>query len=80
MDDRTLSSGAGRQCVELIAIHTDQPTQVIQRLDDLGGLLVDCRQLVAEAQQAQAADRHRLVLIILRWCRRLFVNTMLNPR
>jgi ABC-type antimicrobial peptide transport system permease subunit len=82
MDNRTLVQRAQvGNVLNVIAIQTDQPTQVIQRLDDLGGLSSwTPAQLVAEAQQAQASGiAIDWVLIILTLgVAGLFVNTMLN--
>jgi ABC-type antimicrobial peptide transport system permease subunit len=82
MDDRTLMQRAQvGNVLNIIAIQTDQPTQVIQRLNDLGGLSSwTPAQLVAEAQQAQASGiAIDWVLIILTLgVAGLFVNTMLN--
>jgi ABC-type antimicrobial peptide transport system permease subunit len=82
MDDRTLLQRAQvGNVLNIIAIETDQPTQVIQRLNELGGLSSwTPAQLVAEAQQAQASGiAIDWVLIILTLgVAGLFVNTMLN--
>jgi ABC-type lipoprotein release transport system permease subunit len=82
MDYRTLVQRVQvGNVLNLIAIQTDQPAQVIQRLDDLGGLSSwTAVQLVAEAQQAQASGiAIDWVLIILTLgVAGLFVNTMLN--
>jgi ABC-type antimicrobial peptide transport system permease subunit len=82
MDYRTLVQRAQvGNVLNVIAIQTDQPAQVIQRLDDLGGLSGwTAAQLVAEAQQAQASGiAIDWVLIVLTLgVAGLFVNTMLN--
>jgi ABC-type antimicrobial peptide transport system permease subunit len=82
MDDRTLVQRAQLgNVLNIIAIQTDQPAQVIGRLDDLGGLSSwTPAQLVAEAQQAQASGiAIDWVLILLTLgVAGLFVNTMLN--
>jgi ABC-type antimicrobial peptide transport system permease subunit len=82
MDDRTLAQRAPvGNVLNLIAIQTDQPAQVVQRLDDLGGLSSwTPAQLVAAAKQASASGiAIDWVLIILTLgVAGLFVNTMLN--
>ena len=67
--------------LNVIAIQTQQPTVVRQRLDDLGGLNAwTPDQLVSEAQQANASGiAIDWVLILLTLgIAGLFVNTMLN--
>ncbi len=82
MDYRTLVERAQLgNVLNVVAIQTDQPSRVVQRLDDLGGLSSwTPARLVAEAQQAQASG------IAIDWIligltlgvAGLFVNTMLS--
>jgi len=82
MDSRTLIQRAQvGNVMNVIAIQTGQPAQVIQRLDDLGGLAAwTPAQLVAAAQAASASGiAIDWVLIILTLgVAGLFVNTMLS--
>jgi putative ABC transport system permease protein len=82
MDDRTLSQRAQvGNALNVIAIQTSQPSQVVQRLDDLGGLSAwTPAQLVAEAQAANASSMviDWILIILTLGVAGLFVNTMLN--
>jgi ABC-type antimicrobial peptide transport system permease subunit len=82
MDWRTLGQRAQvGNVVNVIAIQTDQPARVVQRLDELGGLASwTPAQLVAEAQQASASGIviDWILIILTLGVAGLFVNTMLN--
>jgi ABC-type antimicrobial peptide transport system permease subunit len=82
MDDRTLAQHAQvGNVLNVIAIQTDQPSRVVQRLDDLGGLASwTPAQLVKEAQQASASGIaiDWILIILTLGVAGLFVNTMLN--
>jgi ABC-type antimicrobial peptide transport system permease subunit len=67
--------------VNLIAIETDQPSKVVERLKELGGLASwTPAQLIAEAQQASASGIaiDWILIILTLGVAGLFVNTMLN--
>jgi ABC-type antimicrobial peptide transport system permease subunit len=83
MDYRTLVQRAGlsSSAMNVIAIQTDQPARVAQRVADLGGLSSwTPAQLVAQAQQASASGItiDWILIILTLGVAGLFVNTMLN--
>jgi ABC-type antimicrobial peptide transport system permease subunit len=82
MDYRTLQQrGQLADVLNVIAIQTNQPTQVVQRVADLGGLASwTPPELVARARAASASGiTIDWILIILTLCvAGLFVNTMLT--
>jgi ABC-type antimicrobial peptide transport system permease subunit len=82
MDARTLSQRAQvGNVLNVIAIQTAQPSAVVDRLDDLGGLSAwTPALLVSEAQQASASGIviDWILIILTLGVAGLFVNTMLN--
>ena len=60
MDDRTLVQRAQvGNVLNVIAIQTDQPTRVIERLDDLGGLASWTPHPTRQRSRASQRERHR---------------------
>jgi ABC-type antimicrobial peptide transport system permease subunit len=82
MDYRSLREHAQIGDVfNVIAVQTSDPSKVVQRIDDLGGLSSwTPRQLVAEAQQASASGItiDWILIVLTLGVAGLFVNTMLN--
>jgi ABC-type antimicrobial peptide transport system permease subunit len=82
MDYRTLQQHAQlADVMNVIAIQTDRPAQVMQRLDDLGGLSSwTPAQLVAKAQAASASGVtiDWILILLTLGVAGLFVNTMLT--
>jgi putative ABC transport system permease protein len=82
MDYRTLVSHAQLgDALNIIAIQTNQPARVVQRLNDLGGLSAwTPAQLVAQAQQASASGVaiDWILIVLTLGVAGLFVNTLLS--